>query len=144
MDAAFVLVADPDEELKLATNLLELGRVADALDLLGAQVGDTVGDDVAAATHEDAWETAHRRVHGEAPVGQCMCGSGQAWSSCCRLREERWLATFADRSLIYELRTGVVDFMDRTPDGPAIEAHVLEWLRDAGAGDWLSRPAHWP
>jgi len=133
MDEAFGLADDPDVELTLAGNLVELGRIADALDLMAPRVVDTVNDDVVSMAYEDAWQTAHRRLNGEVPVELCSCGSGQAWTDCCRPREERWLAAFADRSSIYDLRSAVVEFMDRTPYGPAIEERVLDWLRDAGA-----------
>jgi hypothetical protein len=141
MDAAAAAAAaadDPDIELRLAKNLLELGRVADTLDLLGARVAETAGNDVAAAAHGGAWKQAKQRVEGPGLAGECPCGSAAAWADCCRPREQAWLTSFADRGPIDALRSAVVEFETRTPYGPAIEAHVRDWLREA---DTASREA---
>ena len=86
-----------------------------------------------AALREVALVRAFERSQGVGQPAECPCGLTRPWSSCCRLREEAALAAFADRSELYELRSAVREFMESTGYGPAIEEHVLEWLRTAMA-----------
>ncbi len=126
--------AGPGVRLKLAGHLVEVGRRADALGIYADHLTDPEYDDVA-RDHRSALEDAYEDLAGPGPRS-CPCGSGTAWSRCCRPREEAAVAAFTDRAPLDEFRQALVSFVDGSRFEPMVADHVREWLDEAQAEDW--------
>jgi len=135
MDQALARAGDVETRLRLAAHLRILGRPADAIGLLAAHVADPAYGPAAATTHGGALEDAQRRA-GDGAQGACPCGSGTAWSACCRPREAGAVERFLDRSGLYALRTALAEYLPGSAYEKAVDVHVVEWLDIADAGSW--------
>jgi hypothetical protein len=129
------VAGDAAQTIALAAHLQLLGRVADALEVLGSHVADPGYDDAAAEQHRAAVEEAQRRL-ADHPNGDCPCGTGITWSACCQAREAAAVAGFADRSGMYALRTAVTEYLTTSVYEKPLGEHVADWFGTAGAKSW--------
>jgi hypothetical protein len=137
VDRAFALAHEPEVRMRLAANLRGLDRLADAIELLNSLVTDRAYGALGAVVHGDALQAAQARVTAEiGPQGACSCGSGRAWSDCCRLRELRAVDRFLDRSGLDALDRAVEEYLPGTPYERPVKEHVADWLNTADARLW--------
>ena len=121
---------------------IECGRVADALELLDRRCAERPDDQLLQDIRASALaEALSRSVDTDRRSLACSCGSGSPWSDCCSDREQAALDRFTDRSLLYELRESLADFVaDRPHLARWLQGRVRSWIDEvrevAGLGEF--------
>jgi hypothetical protein len=136
LDRALENAEDSSIRLELAAHLRVAGRFADAVEVAAAHVANPAYDSGAATMHGGTLEDAERRLADQSPARACECGSGIAWSECCRPREAAAIERFLDRSGLYALRTAIVEYLPRSPYEGPVKEHVADWLETADSAPW--------
>jgi hypothetical protein len=114
LDEALDAYVDPSGIAALAQHLAEAGQLLDSLTLLEERLHEAPGDEDAEAIRAQALEELHQRS---------LSGGELAKA------EEAALERFCDRELLYRLREGLGEFVERRPElQEAIAVAVRSWL----------------
>lgn len=121
--------AEEDPVPLLAQIRLQVGRFADALDLLRDRCAEAPWRDDLQALQAIALMVTHdRRVDGEEEEARqpCWCGSGSSIEACCGPRERAALDRFVDRTQLVRLERAVAQWC-------ADHAEIAAWQ-----GRWMA------
>lgn len=130
LDRALEVIADDEARVTLASHLLEIGRAAQALELVEPVLLDTPEDADAEAIRAQALALAYARSGGDDPPGRCPCWSGRDWEDCCAPAERAALDRFEDRGALQGLGAGLAAFLaHEAPVAEQVARDVEEWLR---------------
>jgi hypothetical protein len=128
---ALLLADGPGLHLRLAAARANQHHLADALDILDAQLRDNPGLEELEVMRGELLPQVD--VLGEVNLPHCSCGSGDRYEVCCGPADRRALDRFLDRGPLLELRQAVSRFILSKPEyREAVDRGVLEWV-EAGA-----------
>jgi hypothetical protein len=126
LDQALTAAGDSYERVHLTKHLQASGRLADAILLLEARLGDQPDDDYVVELYGVAMQDAYEHAHLEPALDDCPCGQGSRWSRCCGPREQAALDRFADRTGLNALTEAIGEFLARSPFGQAVDDQVAD------------------
>jgi hypothetical protein len=128
---ALLLADGPGLHLRLAAARANQHHLADALEILDAQLRDNPGLEELQVKRGEMLASVW--ALGEADLFDCPCGSGDRYEVCCGPAERRALDRFLDRAPLLELRQAVSRFvLSKLEYREAVDRGVLEWV-EAGA-----------
>jgi hypothetical protein len=129
LDRALELVGEPADRVTLASHLLGVGRVAQALELVEPVLLDAPEEPDAQAVGADALALAHARRETDDAPARCPCWSGRDWERCCAPVEGAALDRFGDRGALEGVGAALAAFLAREPlVAERVEGDIEEWL----------------